>query len=56
VVRISSGYCERVNEQVIDGDTLEMGRIGSLLWDAVVLWLVPFVVKHKDIRLVSIKD
>jgi hypothetical protein len=27
-----------------------------LLWDAVVLELVPFVVKHKDIRLVSIKD
>jgi hypothetical protein len=27
-----------------------------LLWDVVVLGLVPFVVKHKDIRLVSIKD
>jgi hypothetical protein len=26
-----------------------------LLWDAVVLGLVPFVVKHEDIRLVSIK-
>ena len=27
-----------------------------VLWDAVVLGLVPFVVKHEDIRLVSIKD
>jgi len=36
--------------------TLEMGRIGFLLWDVVMLWLVPFVVKHEDIRLVSIKD
>jgi hypothetical protein len=35
---------------------LEMGRIGSLSWDAVVLWLVPFVVKREDIRLISIKD
>ena len=36
--------------------TLEMGRIGSLFWDAVELWLVPFVVKREDIRLVSMKD
>ena len=36
--------------------TLEMGQIGSLLWDTVVLWLVPFVVKHEDIHLVSIKE
>jgi hypothetical protein len=27
-----------------------------LLWDAVVLGLVPFVVKHEDSCLVSIKD
>jgi hypothetical protein len=27
-----------------------------LLWDAVVLGLVPFVIKHEDIRLVLIKD
>jgi hypothetical protein len=27
-----------------------------LLWDVVVLEIVPFVVKHEDIRLVSIKD
>ena len=36
--------------------TLEIERIGSLLWDAVVLWLLPFVVKREDIRLVLIKD
>ena len=36
--------------------TLEMGRIGSLLWDTVVSWLVPFMVKREDISLVSIKD
>ena len=36
--------------------TLEMGQIGSLLWDALVSWLVPFVVKREDIRLVSVKD
>ena len=36
--------------------TLEIGQIGSLLWDTVVLRLVPFVVKHEDVRLVSIKD
>jgi hypothetical protein len=35
---------------------LEMGQIGSLSWDAAVLWLVPFVVKREDTRLVSIKD
>jgi hypothetical protein len=28
VVKMNRGYCERVNEQVIDGDSLEMGRIG----------------------------
>jgi hypothetical protein len=27
-----------------------------LLWNTMVLGLVPFVVKHEDIRLVSIKD
>ena len=36
--------------------TLEIARIGPLLWDVVVLWFVPFVVKREDIRLVSIKD
>ena len=36
--------------------TLEMGQIGSLLWDVVVLRLVHLVVKYEDIRLVSIKD
>jgi hypothetical protein len=36
--------------------TLEMGRIGSLLWDSMVLWLVSFMVKREDIRFVSIKD
>jgi hypothetical protein len=36
--------------------TLEMGRIGVPFVDVVVLGFVPFVVKHEDIRLVSIKD
>ena len=36
--------------------TLETGGSVFLFWDAMVLWLVPFVVKHEDIRLVSIKD
>ena len=36
--------------------TLEMGQIGSLLWDTMVLWLVPFVVKHENVHPVSIKD
>ena len=36
--------------------TLEIWRIGSLLWDVVVLWFVPFVVQREDIRLVLIKD
>jgi hypothetical protein len=31
VVKINCGYCERVNEQVIDVITMEMGRMGSLL-------------------------
>jgi heme exporter protein D len=36
--------------------TLEMGGSVFFLWDVVVLGLVPFMVKHEDIRLVSIKD
>ena len=31
MVKINCGYCERVNEQVIDVITMEMGRMGSLL-------------------------
>ena len=30
-MKINCGYCERVNEQVIDVITMEMGRMGSLL-------------------------
>ena len=56
MVRISCGYCERVNEQVIDDDYPRDGADQIPLWDVVVLWLVPFVVKREDIRLVSIKD
>ena len=36
--------------------TQKMGESVFLSWDVMVLWLVPFVVKHEDIRLVSIKD
>ena len=56
MVKINCGYCERVNEQVIEVITIEMGRMGSLLGDALVLWLIPCGVKYEDIRLVSIKD
>jgi hypothetical protein len=35
--------------------TLEMGQISPFV-GALELWLVPFVVKHESIRLVSIKD
>jgi len=56
VVKINCGYYERVNEQVIDVITMEMGRMGSLLGDVLVLWLIPCGVKQEDIRLVSIKD
>ena len=31
MVKINWGYYERVNEQVIDVITIEMGRMGSLL-------------------------
>jgi hypothetical protein len=31
VVKINCGYYERVNEQVIDEITMEMGRMESLL-------------------------
>ena len=31
MVKIYCGYYERVNEQVIDVITMEMGRMGSLL-------------------------
>ena len=31
MVKINYRYCERVNEQVIDVITMEMGRMGSLL-------------------------
>ena len=31
MVKINYGYYERVNEQVIDVITMEMGRMGSLL-------------------------
>ena len=31
MVKINCGYCERINEQVIDVITMEMGRMGSLL-------------------------
>jgi hypothetical protein len=56
-VEINCRYDERVNEQVIDGDYPRDGG-GSvfLLWDVVVLGLIPFVIKHEDIRLVLIKD
>ena len=31
MVKINCGYCEKVNEQVIDVITIEIGRMGSLL-------------------------
>jgi len=55
-VKINYGYCERVNEQVIDVISIEMGRMGSLIGDALVLWLRPFGVKREDIRPIEIKD
>ena len=55
-MKINCGYCERVNEQVIDVITIEMGRMGPLLGDALVLWLIPCGVKLEDIRHVSTKD
>jgi hypothetical protein len=54
---MNCGYDERVNEKLIDGDYPKDGvNRCSFLWDTMVLELVPFVVKHEDIRLVSIKD
>ena len=53
MVRISYGFCERVNEQVIDDD---YPRDGVDQISFVGCRGVPFVVKHEDIRLVSIKD
>jgi len=56
VVKISCGYYEMVNEQVIDIISIEMERLGSHLGNALVLWLITFEVKREHIRLVSIKD
>jgi hypothetical protein len=56
-VIINCGYYKRVHEQAIDAD-YPRNRVDrcSFFWDAVVLGLVPFVVKHEYIRLISIKD
>ena len=48
MVKINCGYCEKGNEQVIDVITIEMGRMGSLLGDALVLWLIPCGVKCNE--------
>jgi len=53
---MNCGYCDRVKEQVTDMITLEIEQMGSMLGDALVLWLISFGVKREDIRLVSIKD
>jgi len=39
---MNCGYCERVNKQVIDVITMEMGQMGSLVGYALMLWHIPF--------------
>ena len=39
---MNCGYYQRVNEQVIDVITMEMGQMRSLVGDVMVLWLIPF--------------
>jgi hypothetical protein len=56
-MKMNYGYDERVNEQVIDGDYPRDGADRRSFCGMLWCWgLVPFVVKHEDIRLVLIKD